>query len=314
MRLLFAPLLFVAGVAGAADAIPLPPDAPILSNGTVTVTARDFEAVLSRVPEQFRFETRASPEKVTTMVDEVYLNRALAQEAIAAGLDKDPVVQQRLKQLHEAYLASLVNREMEKKALARDLEKRAREIYNADLAKFQEPEAVRIVIATIEFECRTPTETEVMARNIVERGRMGDDVKALTDMFRESRDPGRRGSGETVATRQQLEPEVAAWAFDKLKIGQVSDPIAVKGGYAIVKLIDKRAARTTPFESVKAKLIEDERIKVVKATLDARVREIQTDPKLQLNRENLLALRTEIDTAKLKRIQEEALRKSRTGK
>lgn len=309
---LLALLLLAAAPALAADddKIPLPPDAVILTNGEDSVTTRDFEAVLSRVPEHLRFETRASLERVAGMVDEVYQNRVMAREAVVKGLDKDPVVQQRLKQVQEAYLASLAMREVEKAANTASYEKRAREIYDADRAKFQEPEAVRVIVATLEFECRSPEETRSMAVDIAERGRKGEDIRALTDAFRLSRDPGRRRV-ETVATRAQLEPEIAALAFDQLKPGEVGGPVEVRGGYAIVKLVEKRPARTIPFEAVRLKLAEDERIKAVKAASDTKIREIQHDPRLKLDRANLLALQAKVDTEALKRQQEEILRKSR---
>jgi peptidyl-prolyl cis-trans isomerase C len=312
LRLAICAALAAATPALASEA-PLPPaESVILTNGVDKVTVRDFEAVLTRVPEGLRFETRASLERISNMVDEVYVNRVLAREAAEMGIDKDPVVQARMKQLQEAYLAALAIEALEKKTGTGDLEVRAREIYNADRAKYQEPEMARVQIGMIDHECRTPQETQGVAAAVAEKARKGEDLKALTDAVRTGRDTGRRRF-EVVAKRGDLEPALEALAFEKLRPGEVSDPVEIRGGYAVVKLIEKRAAREMTFDMVKRGIIDAERTRIQRAAVDNRNRRLHSDPNLKLDRDLLLALKTEVDTSRMERARDEALKATRKG-
>lgn len=293
-----------------AQAPDLDPATPILTNGTATVTARDFEATMTRFPENLRYEARANPQRVATLVDEIYVNRVLAAEARAKGLDKDPLVQLRMKQVEESFLAALAKQDLEKSAVPGDLEARAREIYTANPEKFHEPEAVRAIVVAIEHECRSPEETRAIAKDLVARARAGEDLRALSEAVRVSRTPQRRRA-EVVATRAQMDPEAAIWAFDKLKPGEVSDPVDTSWGFTIVKLLDRRPARTAPFEAVREKLMEEERAKLVQMSTDNKIRELKADPNIRLDREALAKLKTEIDAEALRRAAEEARRKAR---
>jgi peptidyl-prolyl cis-trans isomerase C len=276
-----------------ADSLP-PAGKTILTNGTDGVTVRDFEAVLTKVPEHLRLEARASLERVASLVDEVYVNRVLAHEAVEQGIDRDPIVQVRMKQLQEAYLAALALEAIEKKALGVDLEARAREIYVVERARFREPEMAHVQIGMIDLECRTPQQTLSVSAEVAAKARKGEDLKSLIDAVRMSRDPGRRRF-EVLAKRGDLEPELEAVVFEKLRPGEVSDPVEIRGGFAVVKLIEKRPARDLPFEAVRKKLLDEERSRVARLAVDNKNREIRTDPRLNLDRDLLLSLKTELE-------------------
>src|SRR4051794_30141532 len=85
---------------------PLEPSTVILEKGPVKVTARDFDAAMIRFPEDLRDMARSQPDTVLKVLDGVFVNRSLAQKAIDAGIDKDPLVQQRLVQVRENFLAT----------------------------------------------------------------------------------------------------------------------------------------------------------------------------------------------------------------
>src|SRR5690348_7812384 len=71
----------------------LPMDAPLVTDGPVVVDKADFEGSLLRIPEVYRAEVRMSPDRVSTLIDSVFVTRVLANRAKEAGLDKDPAVQ-----------------------------------------------------------------------------------------------------------------------------------------------------------------------------------------------------------------------------
>src|SRR5688572_24905838 len=86
---------------------PLPPDTPLVVDGNVRVEAADFEGGILRVPAERRTGFRISYDRVMAVVDNVYVTRSMAQKARDAGLDADPAVQARMRQVQDAFLAEL---------------------------------------------------------------------------------------------------------------------------------------------------------------------------------------------------------------
>src|SRR3982751_5140710 len=82
-----------------------PPDSVLLENGPAKITVQDFDAAMTRFPANLRNEARAYPSIIIRNLDALFVNRVAAQRAKAAGLDKDPLVQQRMLQLQESFLA-----------------------------------------------------------------------------------------------------------------------------------------------------------------------------------------------------------------
>src|SRR5690349_2000652 len=107
----------------------LPMDAPLVTDGPIVVDKADFEGSLLRIPEVYRAEVRMSHEHVSTLIDGIYVARVLAAKAKEAGLDKDPAVQARLKQVQDNFLAELYRAKVEKDTQFGNLEQRARELY-----------------------------------------------------------------------------------------------------------------------------------------------------------------------------------------
>src|SRR5258706_14980428 len=88
-----------------ATAAPVPPETPLIVDGSITVDAADFEGNILRIPEKNRGEFRMSYERVAAVVDNVFVARALAANAPQAGLDQDPAVPRRRTPLQDPRLA-----------------------------------------------------------------------------------------------------------------------------------------------------------------------------------------------------------------
>src|SRR5208283_161849 len=74
---------------GAADEV-------LAENGSIKLTRADYEMELLRVPEDSRAEFAASPQRLTTILNQILINKTLAKEARDNGLDRDPEVAARL--------------------------------------------------------------------------------------------------------------------------------------------------------------------------------------------------------------------------
>ena len=93
------------------------PDDVLLENGPAKVTVRDFDAAMTRFPENLRDEARAYPSVIMRNLDALFVNRVAAQKAVEAGLDKDPLVRQRMKKFgSRPRYAARIGRETQKEA------------------------------------------------------------------------------------------------------------------------------------------------------------------------------------------------------
>src|SRR3954467_11365592 len=100
---LAASIAFAVGAAWAAEGT-RPGDKPLVVNGDLALTTLDFDAYMERVPAGRRDEFRAQLERINPTIDALWVRRVTAARARAAGLDKDPVVQARLRLAQEDIL------------------------------------------------------------------------------------------------------------------------------------------------------------------------------------------------------------------
>ncbi|HSD66446.1 MAG TPA: peptidyl-prolyl cis-trans isomerase [Vicinamibacteria bacterium] len=91
-----------------------------------------------------------------------------------------------------------------------------------------------------------------LARQVAERARAGEDFAALATTY--SSAPSRAHGGDVGQVSQgEIDPALGKVAFE-LAVGGVSDPIAVDGGYRVIKVTAKTSGSTTPYEAAKDKV------------------------------------------------------------
>src|SRR6188768_906267 len=172
--------VFLAAAAFSAGAADLPPDTPLVVGPDATIQAADYEAALARVPERYRAEMRMSPEKISTMVDGLFIGKSVANKARKLGLDKDPVVQRRLQQAQDQILADLYLQKLEREAKVPNLEGRAREVYNGDPKRFKTEEHVYVQQILVSYNERTQEMALARAKEVETQVRQpGTDFMAV---------------------------------------------------------------------------------------------------------------------------------------
>jgi peptidyl-prolyl cis-trans isomerase C len=293
-RTLIVPIAAALSLAAAAqtkpDNLPAPrlaPDAPLVVEGNLRVEAADFDGNLLRIPEDKRAAFAMSQERVSAVVDNIFIARSLARKAQEAGLDKDPAVQARMKQVQEAFLADLYVRQLEKDAqVDADLERRARELYAADKDKYMTDEEVHVEQVLIGLVCRTRGAARDLARKALEEARAG---ASFTDLATKYSDPGekayRGGDLGTGPVKRLVEPVREALA--KMKPGDISEPVESQFGIHILKLIERKPATVKPFDAVKAQIMAQEKARLQKVRVDAKVGEIRNSATVVIYRDNV---------------------------
>jgi len=134
----------------------------------------------------------------------------------------------------------------------------AQDFYNKHPELFKMPEQVRashILIAVPEGA--KPEEVaakEKQAKEIAAKVKKGDDFAKTAKEV--SEDPGSKANGGDLDffSRDRMVPEFADAAF-KMKKGDISDPVKTQFGFHIIKVTDKKEARTVPFAEVKDKVL-----------------------------------------------------------
>jgi peptidyl-prolyl cis-trans isomerase C len=296
-------------VAAAASAMPAPAaDDTLVVNHDITVTKADFDAYMERVPPEFRLEARSDDARNNKVVDFLFTNRYMAQQAIKAGLDKDPVIARRLQQNTELFLAQQYVNWLERNApIPANLEARAKELYLSTPARFTEPARVELQHILIGLTGRTREMALERAKEVRAKALAGEDFLALAKKY--SDDPGfkRDGGRLGAVTEKELDDRVATAAFALKSDGAISEPVETNFGFHLVKRIGFQPSYLRKFEDVKAAIIEQEKNRIRSEVSLKMLDAVRRSPETHWNASGIAALRAEIPHEQIQRRQREAL-------
>lgn len=270
-------------------------DVPLITNGDIRTTSRDFEAFMLRIPEAQRAEFRASMERITKAVELVYTNRVLAEEAKKAGLDKDPYIAQRAQQIVEAYYAQVWQEHYQKNLKAPDMTLRAEELYKLNRERFRDPERLDAEHILISLQGRTQEQALARAREARAKWEAGESFAQMAALYTD--DPNfkkSKGLFEQVAATE-IEKPIADIAFALTKPGEISQPVVAGGAVHLVKLKRKIPAKQRTFAEVKDLIIAGEKDKWLGFETDRRVGELKNTPQTKVYEPNIGSLFRDID-------------------
>ena len=273
----------------AKPADPLPPDAVLVEDGKARVTALDFEGNMLRVPEEHRAAFRVSYDRVVAVVDNIFVARSVAEKARDAGLDKDPAVQARIRQLEDGFLADLYMQKLEKDLGNPDLLQRAREIYTADKEKYRTDEEAHIQQILVGMTCRTRDAALELARRAAEEVRSGKDFLEVAARYSDAGDKAPKGGDVPSGPLKKLVEPVRE-AVEKMKPGEVSEPVESQFGIHVVKLIDRKPGVQKPFEAVRGEIIATERESMRRKRMDEVVLAVRNSKTVITNKDNVQKL------------------------
>ena len=269
-------------------------DQPLVVNGNLSLTTRDFDAYMEKVPPNLRYEFRTDAKRVNTTIDGLWVRRVLAQRARDEGLDKDPIVAARIRQAEEDTLSGIYISRIGRNMKFPDLEPRAREIYKANPKAFIVPEAVKIEHILISAKKYSGDDLVRRANEAYQQAKGAKDFLEVAARYSDDERPQSGGKvgdlppGPPTQFEHPIPDELA-----KLKPGDVSKPIKTIYGMHIIKLVERRPQRQKSFDEVKDDLIAAEKGKLVDEAKNEVIDAVRADPKTHLNLENVQALKTE---------------------
>jgi len=306
MRFAIAAVLLAAAAAGAA---PIERDAVILENGSQKITAEDFEAAMTRFPENLRDSARANSETIIKMLDALFVNRVLAQRARDAGLDRDPLVQKRLEQLTEGFLAGKYLELVEKRTVVPNMETRALELYKADPKRYMEAATASVSHVVVSLLGRTPEQAQARALEARAKLEAGSPLAEVARSY--SDDKARRPSPGQLGTVKPAElEEPLAQAVFSMKTGEWSQPIATRSGVHLVRVTDRKEPRQLRFDEVKATIVEEQAEKYRKGATEKEALDVRNSSRNVIHRDRLEALKSQIDPSIVEKAHGEAADKT----
>jgi len=178
------------------------------------------------------------------------------QQAFDAALKERGLTLDALK--HDARVdlsvTKLMDAEMGGEATATDAE--AKEFYAKNPDKFQQPETVRASHILVRVDEKADAAARKKARaeidSVLKQAKSGADFAKLAQEH--SQDGSAAQGGDlNYFPRGQMVPEFDKVAFE-LKPGQISGVVQTQFGYHIIKVTDRKPARTVPYEEASAQI------------------------------------------------------------
>jgi peptidyl-prolyl cis-trans isomerase C len=282
-------------------------DAVIAESARARLTLADYEAELAKLAPGVRGEVAVNQVRLKQYLDNLFIARALAADARAGGLDKDPVLARQIAMAVDKLLAQAQVDRIEAAAAtafdqsAEKYTARARELYEVNRAKYTVPERVKAAHILVKIDDGNKAAALTKATEIRARLAAGAD---FAQVARESsNDPTvSKNNGELgYFEAKTMDPAFAAAAFAMTKPGEISAPVLTAFGYHIILFQGRRPAGIRTFDEVKAELMAEQKAKALADAKAEATRRIFSDPTLK------------VDVELIDRIHAEAVARSKAG-
>jgi len=249
--------------------------------GDTIVLQQDYENALAGAMHRKYFHGKIPDDRVAALqhevADKLVADTLLLQEARRRGLKPDEAaIRQTMQQYEQRYRGNIqwqqvrtqilpsLNKKLQEESLLHILEKQVRDVsppqqkqiddyYAAHPDKFTEPEQMRLAVILLRVDPSSPTgiweKSHQEGQNLVNRIRDGADFAALAKTS--SDDSSAASGGDMGYLHRGMLPQLAQDTVDKLKPGEVSEPIKLLEGIAILRLIDRRSPRLNKLDTVR---------------------------------------------------------------
>lgn len=224
--------------------------------GKEKIMQSDILGKIAMMPPQFRSRYE-SEEAKKQLLDQIIKYNLLAQEARRLGINKKPEIKNRVEEI----VNNIIIQELTKQEVADRIKVEAKEIeayYNANPDKFTIPEKIKasLIFVAVEGDSDKQKKKE-KADKLLNRLKQGEKIKALAKEFSDDRRTKKRGGSTGYFSRgRRLNSYGQAFedrAFS-LKRGEISDVIESKGGFYIIRLVDKKAQKKKSLDEVRDRI------------------------------------------------------------
>ena len=218
----------------------------LLQGPSTAVYESDVLNDAKRMPEEMRSSFLAKPESVAQMVEALYVRRAMADQpeiAAAIKIATDKV-------LSDAYLQKF---NAEHKPDTKLAEAQAKAAYAAKKETFKAPEQVHIAHILV-MNKDDDAAAKAKAEKLLAEAQAGADFAQLAKDNSSDASSAVKGGDLGMVSHGRMAPEFEAAAFALDKPNQLSPVTKTQFGYHIIKLFEKKPARTMSFDEVRPDL------------------------------------------------------------
>lgn len=284
-----------------------PADTVLVKRGDITVTVGDFLANLEKLSPGDRYSFRTDVGRISTNVSAIFLARSVAEQARAEGMDKDPMMQRKLRLAQENVLAQAYMAKLEESIVYPDFEKQAAEIYKASPERYQKPARVKAKRIVATKQGRTDEEARRWAQAALDKLKAGENFGRVMREY--SNDPSTRNTEGVVQGAYNLFDDNVAKVMRTAPIGELEGPIETGHSFEVIVVLDRLPAETLPFEQAKQAIIENEKAKFRKESIDRKLAEFTRSKDISIDTNAIASLQTEIDRTRLHEAHVEKARK-----
>jgi hypothetical protein len=285
------------------------PNTELLHTPTVKLTRGDYDAELSRLPEDSRAGFGTNIDRINSLLRVMLVDKTLAHEARDSGLDKDPEIARVVAAETDRILAkALMDRnqvQWEKEADARpNLEQAARERWLSQPDRYRRGDEIKVQQIFYAVPKHSMAEAKALAQaaraKITAGGNMDEIAKAESD------DSASAQNGGHLDWRmaRDFDPQLSRVVFGLRKAGDMTRPVETEGGVYLVRLDAKRQGEVRAYDDVKASILAELRREYVDTKRAQRMTAIRTDPAIVVNQPAVDALVVRIDPEFLKKATE----------
>jgi peptidyl-prolyl cis-trans isomerase C len=277
----------------------------VARKGNSTVTLEDIDAQLDALPEAIRVGMMNDPQRIEKLIEDLLLNRQIADLAREAGLDRNPLHPAKIRLAEDRFLSQEYTERMEHGLGDEQLEALARERFlvasPATYGGRNERRDLQHIL--VSFEGRSVQDARTLAEDIHARLRRGESFDALVQTYSADRartdeqglpkTPGFLGGIE----RGQTDPDFEAAAFALRRPGDLSEPAQTQHGFHIIKLVQVHPESRLPFEQVRDAVMAETARWLTRKKRDDLVTDLRSLP-VEGNRETISKLPTRYGTLK----------------
>lgn len=230
-------------------------NAVLLQGPSTAVYESDVLNDAKRMPEEMRSSFLAKPESVAQMVEALYVRRAIAETARTSGMADQPEIAAAIKiatdkVLSDAYLQKF---NAEHKPDTKLAEAQAKAAYAAKKETFKAPEQVHIAHILV-MNKDDDAAAKAKAEKLLAEAQAGADFAQLAKDNSSDASSAVKGGDLGMVSHGRMAPEFETAAFALDKPNQLSPVTKTQFGYHIIKLFEKKPARTMSFDEVRPDL------------------------------------------------------------
>ena len=203
---------------------------------------------------------RVSEQDVDQYVEQIKERNRIGDEELKAALSREGVSTEKYRASIRAEIekSEIINRQVRKRVniTPEDVER----YYRLNSKKFTTEERVRLRHILLSLAQAAPSErhkeVSLQARQIRERTLAGEEFTKLARAYSEGAGAAEGGDIGWVK-RGSLLKEIEEVAFQKLSVGEVSEPLQTSLGIHLIKLEEKDPGRLLPLSEVRGKIREE---------------------------------------------------------